>query len=236
MLHFNNTTNIIHNSRRSSIFLLPILLLLMISCKKEQVIPSGNQVTETRTPGTFKMISTNSAANIHITQGESHSVVIKGSDNLIKHFSATIINGELKLAFQNGNITSNDLEIWLTIPALESVVTSGSGNIEILGNFSDQNSLTTHVSGTGNIKVKGSMRTNFLKFYSSGSGTTDLSSIWANIAEFELSGSGSVKVNVDEELKAKLTGSGNIYYSGNPTILSDIKGSGKLIKIDTPND
>jgi len=122
------------------------------------------------------------------------------------------------------------------MPALESIVTSGSGNIEINGNFDDQNSLTTRIGGSGNIKVKGSMRTNFLKSYLSGSGTTDLSSIWTNIAEIELPGSGSVKINVYEELKAKLTGNGDVHYSGNPTIISDIKGTGKLIKINTPND
>jgi len=92
------------------------------------------------------------------------------------------------------------------------------------------------VSGSGDIKIEGSMRTNFLKSYVSGSGTTDLSSIWTNIAELEIPGSGSIKVNVYEELKANMTGSGDVYYSGNPTISSRIKGTGKLIKINTPND
>lgn len=236
MLHFNNSTNSIHNPGRSNFLFLPILLLLIIGCKKEQITPSGKQTTEIRHPGAFKMISTNSAVNIHITHGDNHSVIIKGSDNLIKHFNTTVANGELKLAYQNGNITSNDVEVWLTMPALESIVTSGSGNVEIQGIFSDQHSLTTRVGGSGNIIVEGLMRTNFLKSYVSGSGTTDLSSIWANIAEFELPGSGSVKINVSEELKANMTGSGDIYFSGNPTITSDIKGTGKLIKINTPND
>jgi len=182
------------------------------------------------------MISINSAANIHITHGGNHSVVIKGSDNLIKHFNTTIVNGELKLAFQKGNVTSDDLEIRITMPALESITTSGSGDIKILGNFDDQHSLTTRVSGSGDIKVEGSMRTNFLKSYVSGSGTTDLSSIWTNIAEVEIPGSGSIKVNVHEELKASITGSGDVYYSGNPTISSNIKGTGKLIKINATND
>ena len=218
MLHFNNTTDSIHNPRKTNIFLLPIILLVIASCKKEEITPSGNQVTETRNPGIFKMITTNSAANIHITHGENHSVVIKGSDNLIKHFITTIADGELKLSFQKGNVTSDDLEIWLSMPALESITTSGSGDIKILGNFDDQHSLTTRVRGSGDIKVEGSMRTNFLKSYVSGSGTTDLSNIWANIAEFEL------------------TGSGNIYYSGSPTISANIEGTGKLIKINEPND
>lgn len=84
MLHFNNTIKSIHNSKRSNIFILPILILLIIGCKKEEITPSGKQITETRHPGTFKSINTNSAANIHITQSENHSVVIKGSDNLIE--------------------------------------------------------------------------------------------------------------------------------------------------------
>lgn len=47
---------------------------------------------------------------------------------------------------------------------------------------------------------------------------------------------GSVKVNVYEELKASITGSGDVYYSGNPIIISNIKGTGNLIKINAPND
>lgn len=236
MLHFNNTANSIHHPRKSNLFFLPLLLLLISSCKKEELSPNGNQITETRNQGTFNSISTNSAVNIHVSQGDTHSVTIKGSDNLTQHFNTNIINNELVLSYKQGNIRSNDLEISLTLPSLEKLSTSGSGNIEILGNFNDQESFNIRNTGSANIHLIGSMRSNRFKFYNSGTGFTDLSAMWANIAEFDIPGSGNIKINVQEELKAKITGNGNIYYSGNPTLISDIKGSGKLIKINMPND
>lgn len=236
MIYFSNTANSIHQPRKSNLFILPLLLLLICSCKKEEISPSGKQITETRNPGTFNSISTNSAVNIHISQGDTHSVTIKGSDNLIQHFNTNIVNDELILSYKQGNIRSNDLEIWLTLPSLEKLSTSGSGNIEILGNFNDQESFTIRNTGSANIHLIGSIRSNRFKFYNSGTGFTDLSAMWTNIAEFELPGNGNIKINVQEELKAKINGSGNIYYSGNPTLISDIKGNGKLIKINMPND
>ncbi|WP_157766421.1 GIN domain-containing protein [Pedobacter ginsengisoli] len=153
MIYFSNTANSIHQPRKSNLFILPLLLLLISSCKKEEISPSGKQITETRNPGTFHSISTNSAVNIHISQGDTHSVSIKGSDNLIQHFNTNIVNNELVLSYKQGNILSNDLEIWLTLPSLEKLSTSGSGNIEILGNFNDQESFNIRNTGSANIHL-----------------------------------------------------------------------------------
>ena len=44
-------------------------------------------------------------------------------------------------------------------------------------------------------------------------------------------GAGHTYVWVTDRLNVKIQGSGNVYYKGNPQIISNIQGSGKLIKL-----
>jgi len=82
----------------------------------------------------------------------------------------------------------------------------GSGNIKLSGN---SNELTCSIAGSGSIKAY-ELNTNSLN---------------ANIA-----GSGSIRTTVKTKIKAKVVGSGSIYYKGNPTHI-DTKsvGSGDVI-------
>ena len=50
-------------------------------------------------------------------------------------------------------------------------------------------------------------------------------------AEDDIKGSGDASVNVTQDLKVRINGSGSVYYQGNPPVVnSQISGSGKLIK------
>jgi len=52
-----------------------------------------------------------------------------------------------------------------------------------------------------------------------------------NLADVALSGTGSIILNVNEELNAKISGTGNVIYKGRPKITTKISGTGRLIAI-----
>ena len=58
-----------------------------------------------------------------------------------------------------------------------------------------------------------------------GSGDIEAYDLKAETAELKISGSGTIRASVEKELVARISGSGNIKYKGNPRI-EDIKVSG----------
>ena len=63
-----------------------------------------------------------------------------------------------------------------------------------------------------------------------GSGSIKAYGVKASIANANIAGSGNVRITVTDKIKAKVVGSGNIYYKGDPAKI-DIKsvGSGDVI-------
>ena len=83
------------------------------------------------------------------------------------------------------------------------------------------------ISGSGSAKLIGSA--DEVKFINEGSGKIKAYDFPVKKAEIDIEGSGYIYVNVSESLVARIDGSGNIYYIGNPAINFKEFGSGSLI-------
>ncbi len=99
---------------------------------------------------------------------------------------------------------------------------SGSAHVGLLAG-----KITSHISGSGTMEYWGQADRG--EFTISGSGSIyaydlDLLDCYATI-----SGSGNMKVNVQDYLEVNISGSGNVYYLGSPSITSHISGSGSVI-------
>jgi hypothetical protein len=105
---------------------------------------------------------------------------------------------------------------------------SGSGSQT--GVVSGENIIVS-VQGSGSLKLTGTCNFAIINVSSSNSisgfNGTDLE---IREAEVTNTGSGSISIWVTDRLNVKIQGSGNVYYKGNPQIISNIQGSGKLIK------
>jgi hypothetical protein len=101
---------------------------------------------------------------------------------------------------------------------------SGSGNINL--EF-DADTIETKLSGSGDFILKGT--TNKLISKTSGSGNVSSNNLIAKEVECGISGSGNMKVFCTENLKARISGSGDIFYYGNPkTRDTKVSGSGTI--------
>jgi hypothetical protein len=102
---------------------------------------------------------------------------------------------------------------------------SGSGLIDYTGNI--KNLYVLH-SGSGDIDLFGS--TSYLETTLSGSGRVRGFSMASDTAKTILTGSGYQQVWVKDHFDVMITGSGNVYYRGQPPFLSlYTTSSGKLI-------
>lgn len=120
----------------------------------------------------------------------------------------------------SGNVKAENIKC----SELESSV-SGSGALQIGALTADR--FRASVSGSGKINASGSVRESDTRV--SGSGSVNLSDLTSSKAKSNISGSGKVNLMVNDSLEARVTGSGNVYYKGNPAHKQiSVSGSGKV--------
>jgi len=156
--------------------------------------------------------------NVYITVPELTGVTLTGSGTIS---TSGAFEDDIDILLSgSGKI------VYAGTSAKASVTLSGSGKIEFSGDYAD---LTVSDSGSGGVVLLGS--TDFLKVTCSGSGGVDAFGMVATTAKVINSGSGSTRVQVIDELEAVLTGSGSIFYKGNPIFNPEPidTGSGQIV-------
>lgn len=217
--------------KRVFAILLGLFVVIHFSaCKKDRLTANGNIISETRNLGQFTGISSSGATPVEVKYGAEFRVVVKGSSNIVPHYTTRVVNNVLHIGFERIGISRDDVEVILTMPILNRIELSGSTEVEVEGSFPAIASLNVSISGSGKVEVDHAIQVDQVKVDISGSGTVDFEEVLAKTADADISGSGSLRLQVQDRIKAKISGSGKIYYRGNPVVQQDISGSGKLIK------
>jgi hypothetical protein len=189
---------------------------------------SGDIITEEREVREFNEIKSSGSFDIFIEVGPARSVKITFDDNLIDIIETDVRGKTLRIGNEESYSSDRVCKVEITIPELEAVSLSGSGNVEVKNLKGD--AFECSISGSGNIEVAGEVREVELKI--SGSGEIEAEDLVADDAYVKISGSGDVRLQARESLEGRVSGSGSIYYSGNPQSLStNVSGSGRIKKI-----
>lgn len=215
------------NAMKKIIGLLSLVSLSLISCENDDAyFGSGRAVTETRFVESFTKVKSEGVFDVTITQGLEQSLEITADDNIIGHVKTTVANNELRLSLKNDGYHDITLKARITIPQLNSLVNSGTGNMEISG-FTENGLFKISNSGTGHIKIAGKAQS--LSVFNEGTGKIQGFQFDVNEAEVKNLGSGQIEVHCSEHLKVNIQGNGNVLYKGNPTLQVNIKGSGSVL-------
>ncbi|MBT3300867.1 MAG: DUF2807 domain-containing protein [Bacteroidetes bacterium] len=103
---------------------------------------------------------------------------------------------------------------------------SGSGDMDV---YLEADYLETNISGSGLMKLFGEIHDSENRI--TGSGDIKSLEMEQEISVVNITGSGSVWVDVSNTLDVNITGSGDVFYSGSPKIYSNITGSGNIIEL-----
>lgn len=104
-----------------------------------------------------------------------------------------------------------------------SVSVKGSGDVQVHA----MRTLDARASGSGDITIEGEVEE--AEIETNGSGDIDARRLIATIAYVRTRGSGDVRIRVTEDLDGTTSGSGDIYYYGNPEHVSRrSSGSGEV--------
>jgi hypothetical protein len=209
------------------------------------------QTSQMREVSAFTEISLRIGANIHLKQGNTQSVEVKGKETTLEKLITEVNDRKLVIRYPNDSWFSKwspgTVEIYVTIPQIDGLTISGSGsivsdekiesrilNLTISGSgdikLSDLKSekVLLTLSGSGNIHLFGKQNAAELKAIISGSGNVKAIEFPSDNVDVKISGSGNCWVNASKNLLVRLAGSGNVIYRGNPLIDSSIAGSGKV--------
>ena len=205
--------------------IITLALIIVTGFVYSQTKGNGNVIKEVRNTGNFTSIKLTCSADIYISQG-STSVMVKTDENIQEFIETTVENGVLIIDVKGRGFRSiRTLEVHITVPQLESIRNSGSGDIKIEGAF-NANDLYVGISGSGDLDAD--FDVNNLELKVSGSGDSDISGVKGSL-KVSISGSGDLEA---EDLKledcyVKNYGSGDLELSGktdNLTVV--IAGSG----------
>ena len=228
---------------------LSLVLLLTASCSAQwgkKVKGNGNITTIDRSVGNYDAVALAGWFDVDLVTGKEGEITLKGESNLLEHIKTEVKNGKLTIKVEKGyNLkpSSWDDGIKITVPVenINSVALSGSGvivgkttiktndfNVAMSGSGDitlaiESNSVDASMSGSGDINLSGSTRT--FDATISGSGDIKAYDLSADNVNATVSGSADIKVTANKMLKARVSGSGDISYRGNPEKV-DTKSSG----------
>lgn len=193
----------------------------------EYIDGSGDLVTQTRDLKEFSRIKLKGSMDLFITVGKDQEVKLTYDDNLIDLIETEVRGKTLTIWCEESYSSSRGSRIDISVPSLETVDLSGSGDIEIHDLKGDI--FEYSVAGSGDLTVGG--KVDELEIKVSGSGDVDARELEAAEVYVRVSGSGDVRVFATESFDGRVSGSGDITFYGDPEHVSrHVSGSGDIRK------
>lgn len=231
---------------------------LQLSCRKghwnDCIKRAGPEIIETRVQQGFRRVELYDRINLHLVQDSLEFIQIKTGENLVE-FISTNQEGRI-LTIKNENSCNwtrklkTPINVYLHFIDLRRIVFRGSGNITSENNMNlDSLRVDVH-EGTGSIQLNLNARYLYTGLHSGaaditlngnsinsdafarGNGLLDLRNMSFRNCYAVNESPSDFYLYVTENLRTKITGDGNIYYSGNPAIVTEVdSGRGKVQKL-----
>ncbi len=206
--------------------------------------------TEDRHLSGFHAISSTGSFDVYITQGSSESVKVEAPADIIGEIITEVKGGTLVIRQKehtswNNMFGNKKVAIYVSIKEVTGIAVTGSGDAyfkdginandisihvtgsgDVVGKLTAKN-LESSVTGSGDVKITGHAENQ--KVSVTGSGDYAAKGLTTTTTIVSVTGSGDASVNASETLKAGVSGSGDVHYTGSPKNISKSKsGSGDI--------
>ena len=190
----------------------------------------------------FDQIYVNDDINVFLSIGPQEQVEIQGGEHLIKNIGATVSGGVLTLS--NNNICDwlrsykkSAINVYLTMPNITYITSNGIGTIQStdtlnVNSFQIQTkssgdvtlivhsvNVNTHLFGAGDLTLTG-ITSNFTCNFFSGTGFLYCDKLQSLYTFLSTSTIGDCYITSKGEMDVAIFKEGNVYYSGNPTLIN----------------
>jgi hypothetical protein len=214
---------------------------------KTKVVGNGNVTTKNITTSDYATVKVIGSMDVSFENGSEGIITVTTDENIHEYMDIYVEDDILIIKTKTDVSFRSKKGIHVTVPVQEisSIYLVGSGDIDTKNQLKSEvmditltgsgaidldvnvGTLDTKVSGSGTMSLRGISRD--LEVKVTGSGSFDGESLTAKNTEAYVSGSGAISVKTTNSLKARVHGSGDISYSGNPTSINEkISGSGSI--------
>lgn len=238
-----------------SIIVIIAFSLVLVTCKKDNrcdcMKSTGNTTIEYRTLPAFDKINVDDNVNVIISNDSQETIKVEAGKNLVSLITTEVIDNELFIRNKNRcnwvRSYKKEINVYVKMPKLIFLTTKGSGDITTTdtiygtslglllhgaGNVSlivKMNIVAGELFGSGDFTIKGKADNWQCKM--GGNGFLYASEMQAGYTWIWSNTTGNAYVYAPDWLRIFIYGSGDIYYSGNPsTIEKTIQGTGNLYK------
>ncbi|NND85380.1 MAG: DUF2807 domain-containing protein [Acidimicrobiia bacterium] len=242
------TLSISDGPRLATIGVVLATTLLLSACSgwsfdvSDEIIGSGDVITETRDVDGFDTIDFRAFGTLIIEEGTRDSLTVRGDDNLMGRVETYTEGDRLVIEIEDGIIPlpSDGFEYVVTVRDLRDLDVAGAGRVVVDGFTGD--ALDVDFSGAGTVDLRGvdvetlevsftgagqmlaSGRATFHDARISGAGNYDAGSLATAETTLSSSGAGNAEVWATDELTIDSSGVGKVSYWGSPN--TDISTSG----------
>jgi hypothetical protein len=202
---------------------------------------------ETRTIASFKAIGVSAPVRVELTQGDAESLVVECDEEALAQLETLVENGALKIRQKTRErvpklekvkayVTARNIDSlsisgsgYIRSPSLRtsglSLSISGSGDLRIATLTATR--LDVSLSGSGDMSVAGTADS--ISASISGSGDLEAKNFQVAEADVSIAGSGAATLSVRDRLSARVAGSGDLrYYGDPPSVHKSVAGSGSV--------
>ena len=205
--------------------------------------------TEDRQPGAFNAIKCSGSFDLVLEKGNKESIHIEAKNIALEDIITEVKDGTLDIRLKNGSYRNIEVKMTITFDKINALHSSGSSEIvsnaviksdkfdlKLSGSGDvkaklDVDLLNLSISGSADADLSGEAKSQEISL--SGSGDVDAADLKSETAIIRISGSGDVKVYAQKELDAKVSGSGNVSFKGEPEKqMFKSSGSGSIVKMN----
>ena len=203
----------------------------------------------------FTAVAAAGSMRVILRQGSPQRVEVEASAADQARVATDVRNGSLRIGRRQEGRKMWEIErfdgpvtVYVTAPTLTAVGVSGSGDLRVEGPVQAEDilvsvsgsgslkmpqltarSLTTSVTGSGDVTLGGTCPQHSISV--SGSGEVQAADLRTDDTTVRVSGSGDARVNAAKTLTSRTSGSGSVLVSGNPQITSSKSGSGTVKRL-----
>ncbi len=233
--------------------------VLMVLCAfplsaqdRKRIKGNGEIVTDERVTEDYSAISVSGFYEVKLIEGKEGQLRLEGEANLLANIETYVEDDMLVVKSRKGFnlIPTRNKGVYITIPVaeIESLHFSGSGKVvseKTLDNdrlhirtsgarsidlLVKATKLSVKTSGSSKVRLKGS--SDEIEVRSSGSSNIRGYQMLTDYAKLTLSGTSDVELTINESLSARVSGSGNLQYEGDPEkVTHSLSGSGSVRNI-----
>ncbi|MBN1108607.1 MAG: DUF2807 domain-containing protein [Bacteroidales bacterium] len=224
------------NFRYLAVIALSFSLLCCAECQPRKTVHgNGNVVKKERNVDYFTGVSTSSAIDVILSQGDNSSLAVEADDNLHEYILTEVKNGTLHI-YTDANIRdAEEKKVHVTMKEIDYIGTSSAGDVLGITPLKTAKlklsatsagdvkvevyavEITANASSSGDITVTG--EADILDANLSSAGDLNAFNLKVKDADVNVSSAGDADIFVTGRLVARASSAGDINYKGDPEIV-----------------